>query len=264
MREYITLVEDILKNGEEREDRTGVGTIGVFGRQMKFDISESFPLLTSKFTSFAGVATELLWFLSGSTNVAWLHEKGCHIWDQWADESGDLGPIYGSQWRNWEGVDQLQNVIYRIRSNPLSRRHIVSAWNVVDVESGEMALPPCHAFMQFYVGNGGKLSCHMYQRSADAVIGLPYNIASYALLTYIVASLTDLVPGELIISLGDAHIYKNHLVGVEEMLSRDHTAFPLPKLEVIKGVGDIGNFILDDFKLIGYQSWPFIKMDIAV
>ena len=261
---YLDLLRDILENGAEQNDRTGVGTRSVFGRQLRCDLSEGFPLLTTKKVHFRSIAIELLWFLRGETNVKWLQERGVKIWDEWADENGDLGPVYGKQWRRWEGpdgteIDQLSNLLEQIRNNPSSRRLIVSGWNPVDVPS--MALPPCHTLYQFNVADG-KLSCQLYQRSADMFLGVPFNIASYALLTTMVAKVCGLEPGEYIHTFGDAHIYSNHVDQVSEQLSR--TPRQLPTLSLNPDANDLFDFEYEDMTLNNYDPLPLIKAPIAV
>jgi thymidylate synthase len=264
MNQYETLLKFVLGNGVKREDRTGVGTVSIFGYQMRFDLQEGFPLITTKKLHFKSIVYELLWFLRGDTNIKYLNDHGVTIWNEWADKNGELGPIYGYQWRSWtikdeEAVDQIKIAVETIKKNPGSRRIIVSAWNVSDIN--KMALPPCHILFQFYVSEG-KLSCQMYQRSADLFLGLPFNIASYSLLTMMMAQVCNLEPGELIISLGDAHIYLNHLEQVKLQLSRDVRKYPL--IELNKNVNDIFKFEFEDFKLIGYEPHPAIKAPIAV
>jgi thymidylate synthase len=262
-RQYLGLLEDILANGVRRDDRTGTGTLGVFGRQMRFDLSAGFPMLTTKRLHFKSIVVELLWFLRGDTNLAYLHEHGVSIWDEWADANGGLGPVYGKQWRSWAApdgrvIDQIANVVAQIRSNPASRRHIVSAWNPADVD--DMALPPCHCLFQFFVAEG-RLSCQLYQRSADVFLGVPFNIASYALLTQMVAQVTGLEPGEFVHSFGDAHLYLNHLDQAREQLAREPRAFPTLKLAPKT---DLFAFEPSDIKLAGYDPHPTIKAPIAV
>jgi thymidylate synthase len=262
-RQYLALLEDILANGAKREDRTGTGTLGVFGRQMRFDLAQGFPLLTTKKLHFKSIAYELLWFLRGETNIAWLHEHGVSIWDAWADANGELGPVYGKQWRSWTApdgrvIDQIANVVAQIRANPASRRHIVSAWNPADVD--DMALPPCHCLFQFFVAEG-RLSCQLYQRSADIFLGVPFNIASYALLTLMVAQVTGLQPGEFVHTFGDAHLYLNHVEQAREQLAREPKPFPTLTLAPRT---DIFGFDYADFKLEGYRPHPAIKAPIAV
>ena len=253
-----------MANGTQKSDRTGTGTRSVFGRQMRFDLSESFPLITTKRVHFKSVALELLWFLRGDSNVRWLQERGVSIWDEWADDDGELGPVYGVQWRSWptpDGghIDQIEKLVEGIRKNPDSRRHIVTAWNPAEVEN--MALPPCHALFQFYVADG-RLSCQLYQRSADTFLGVPFNIASYALLTLMVAQQTGLEPGEFIWSGGDVHIYDNHVDQVREQLSRE--PFPYPKLRIRRTPESIFDYALEDFEVLDYRHHPGIKAPIAV
>ncbi|MES1202108.1 MAG: thymidylate synthase [Pseudomonadota bacterium] len=261
---YLGLLRDILETGVERSDRTGVGTRGVFGRQLRFDLSAGFPLLTTKKVHLKSIILELLWFLNGDTNVRWLQERGVTIWDEWADENGELGPVYGKQWRSWEAkdgrvIDQIANVVESINKNPASRRHIVSAWNPADVD--QMALPPCHCLFQFFVAEG-RLSCQLYQRSADVFLGVPFNIASYALLTQMMAQVTGLQPGDFVHTFGDAHLYLNHVEQAKTQLARD--AFPAPEMRINPDVKDIFCFSYDDFQLVGYQAHPTIKAPIAV
>jgi len=263
-RGYLDLLSDVLQNGARKTDRTGTGTLSVFGRQLRFGLADSFPLLTTKKLHTKSILTELLWFLRGDTNVKWLQERGVTIWDEWADENGNLGPVYGYQWRHWRTpdgreIDQIHNLISSLKTKPDSRRHIVSAWNPADVD--KMALPPCHALFQFYVANG-KLSCQMYQRSADLFLGVPFNIASYAALTLMVAQVTDLKPGEFVLTLGDAHIYLNHLDQVREQLTRSPR--PFPKLKLNPAVKELLEFRYQDFTLEGYDPHPAIKAPIAV
>lgn len=264
MEQYHDLMRRILREGETKEDRTGTGTISVFGHQMRFDLSEGFPLVTTKKLHLRSIIHELLWFLKGDTNIKYLKENGVSIWDEWADENGELGPVYGSQWRSWptpngKQIDQISNVIDQIKNNPDSRRLIVSAWNVGEIEN--MALPPCHAFFQFYVADG-KLSCQLYQRSADVFLGVPFNIASYALLTLMVAQVCRLRPGEFVHTLGDAHLYSNHLEQAELQLSRDPR--PLPAMRINAQVNDIFDFRFEDFTLLNYDPHPHIKAAVAV
>ncbi len=264
MRQYLELLDHILSQGVEKQDRTGTGTLSIFGYQMRFDLTEGFPLLTTKRLHLRSIIYELLWFLSGQTNARWLQERGVTIWDEWADASGELGPIYGYQWRSWptlEGghLDQVAQVVEQIRTNPDSRRHIVSAWNVADLE--RMALPPCHVLFQFYVANG-RLSCQLYQRSADVFLGVPFNIASYALLTLMVAQVCGLQPAEFIHTLGDAHLYQNHLEQARLQLLREPR--PLPSMTLNPEVRSIFDFRYEDFALANYDPHPSIKAPIAV
>jgi thymidylate synthase len=263
-KQYLDLLAELLERGAEKSDRTGTGTRSVFGRQMRFDLADSFPLLTTKKLHLKSIILELLWFLRGDTNVKWLQERGVSIWDEWADENGELGPVYGYQWRHWRTpgggeIDQIEKLIQSIRTRPDSRRHIVTAWNPADVD--RMALPPCHALFQFYVA-GGKLSCQMYQRSADVFLGVPFNIASYALLTLMVAQVTGLEPGEFVLTLGDAHLYLNHLDQARQQLARAPRAFPRMRLD--PAVDDLFAFRYEDFTLEGYDAHPAIKAPIAV
>lgn len=264
MKQYHDLMERVLEEGIVKDDRTGTGTKSVFGHQMRFDLSEGFPIITTKKLHLKSIIHELLWFLSGDTNIKYLKENGVRIWDEWADENGDLGPVYGHQWRSWptpEGhqVDQISNLIHQIKTNPDSRRLMVSAWNVGEV--GKMALPPCHCLFQFYVADG-KLSCQLYQRSADIFLGVPFNIASYALLTMMMAQVCGLKPGDFVHTFGDAHIYLNHVEQVREQLSRD--PYPLPEMHMNPHVTDIFDFKFEDFELVGYQAHPHIKGKVAV
>jgi len=262
-RQYLDLLADILANGVQRGDRTGTGTLGVFGRQMRFDLSRGFPLLTTKKLHRKSIILELLWFLRGDTNVRWLQERGVSIWNEWADAEGELGPVYGKQWRSWAApdgrvIDQIAAVVKSLKTNPDSRRHIVSAWNPAEVE--DMALPPCHCLFQFFVADG-KLSCQLYQRSADVFLGVPFNVASYALLTLMMAKVTGLAPGEFVHTLGDAHLYLNHLDQARLQLTRD--PLPLPVMHVADR-DDLFAFEYEDFKLEGYQAHPSIAAPIAV
>ena len=264
MKVYHDLMRHVLEHGHKKEDRTGTGTLSVFGYQMRFDLADGFPLLTTKKVHLKSIIHELLWFLQGSTNIAYLKENGVTIWDEWADEQGNLGPVYGYQWRNWpkpdgSHIDQITQVVDMIKKNPDSRRLIVSAWNVADVE--RMKLPPCHAFFQFYVADG-KLSCQLYQRSADIFLGVPFNIASYALLTMMVAQVCGLKLGDFVHTLGDAHLYLNHLDQVREQLSR--TPRPLPTMRINPEVRDIFGFKFEDFALENYDPYPAIKAPVAV
>lgn len=264
MKQYLDLARRILAEGNRRGDRTGTGTISIFGHQMSFDLSEGFPLLTTKKLHTKSIIYELLWFLQGSTNVHWLQEHGVRIWNEWADADGELGPIYGHQWRSWPApgggsIDQVGDVVEQIRHNPESRRLIVSAWNVADID--RMKLPPCHVMFQFYVADGA-LSCQLYQRSGDVFLGVPFNIASYSLLTMMVAQVCGLRPGKFIHTLGDAHIYVNHLDQIREQLTRE--PYPLPTMRINPSVRDIDGFRYEDFELVGYQAWPHIKGEVAV
>lgn len=264
MKQYQDLLRDILENGTKKTDRTGTGTISVFGRQMRFDLSAGFPVVTTKKLHLKSIIHELLWFLRGDTNIQYLHDNGVTIWDEWADEKGELGPVYGHQWRSWPApdgrqIDQIANLIRDIKKSPDSRRLMVSAWNVAEVE--KMALPPCHCLFQFYIADG-RLSCQMYQRSADTFLGVPFNIASYALLTLMIAQVTGYKPGEFIHTLGDTHIYLNHLDQVKTQLSRE--PYPLPEMHINPHVTDIFDFKFEDFELVGYQAHPSIKAPIAV
>lgn len=264
-RVYQALLADILENGQKREDRTGTGTLGVFGRQMRFDLADTFPLLTTKKLHTRSIIIELLWFLRGETNIAWLKENGCSIWDEWADAEGELGPVYGKQWRSWaapdgRSIDQISQLVAGLKSNPWSRRHVISAWNPADVD--DMALPPCHCLFQFHVSSDGKLSCQLYQRSADVFLGVPFNIASYALLTLMMAQVTGLKPGTFVHTLGDAHLYLNHLDQARLQISREPLA--LPRMKLNPDVQDLFAFSYGDFNLEGYQAHPSIKADIAV
>jgi thymidylate synthase len=263
-RHYLELLSDVLDHGARKSDRTGTGTLSVFGRQLRFGLGASFPLLTTKKLHLKSILYELLWFLRGDTNVKWLQERGVTIWDEWADERGELGPVYGYQWRHWRTpdgreIDQIAQVIQNLRQRPDSRRHIVSAWNPADVD--KMALPPCHALFQFYVAEG-RLSCQMYQRSADLFLGVPFNIASYSLLTLMVAQVTGLEPGEFVLTLGDAHLYLNHLDQTREQLTRSPRPFPRMRLNPARR--ELLEFQYEDFTLEGYEPHPAIKAPIAV
>jgi len=263
MKQYLDLMAHVLENGAKKEDRTGTGTLSIFGYQMRFDLQQGFPLLTTKKLHLRSIIHELLWFLKGDTNIAYLKQNGVSIWDEWADENGDLGPIYGSQWRSWEGkdkkIDQITTLIKSIKNNPDSRRLLVSAWNVAEVDN--MALPPCHILFQFYVAQG-HLSCQLYQRSADIFLGVPFNIASYALFTMMIAQVCDLKPGHFVHTFGDAHLYLNHIEQAKLQLSRETRA--LPQMVINPEVKDIFNFKFDDFQLTGYDPHPHIKAPVAV
>jgi thymidylate synthase len=264
VRQYLDLMELILKQGVEKRDRTGTGTISVFGHQTRFDLADGFPMVTTKKLHLKSIVYELLWFLAGDTNVRYLNDHGVTIWDEWADERGDLGPVYGQQWRSWPArdgktIDQIANVVQAIRKNPDSRRLIVTAWNPADVD--KMALPPCHCMFQFYIA-GGRLSCQLYQRSADVFLGVPFNIASYALLTTMVAQVTGFKPGEFIHTLGDAHLYLNHLEQAELQLSR--APRQLPVMTINPAVKELADFRFEDFSLHGYEPHPHIKAQVAV
>ena len=264
MRQYLDLMRHVLEHGTQKSDRTGTGTVSVFGYQMRFDLSQGFPLVTTKKCHLRSIIHELLWFLQGDTNIRYLKENGVSIWDEWADENGDLGPVYGRQWRNWpqpDGghIDQIARVLHDLKHNPDSRRIIVSAWNVADLD--KMALAPCHAFFQFYVADG-KLSCQLYQRSADIFLGVPFNIASYALLTLMMAQVSGLQPGDFVHTLGDAHLYSNHLDQAREQLTR--APRPLPNLQINPEVTDLFAFGFEDFVLQGYDPHPAIKAPVAV
>ena len=264
MQQYLDLMRRVRDTGAQKGDRTGTGTLSVFGHQMRFDLSAGFPLVTTKRLHLKSIIYELLWFLNGDTNIAYLKNNGVRIWDEWADENGDLGPVYGHQWRSWptpdgRKVDQIAAVVDSLKNSPNSRRHIVCAWNVADVD--DMALPPCHCLFQFYVADG-KLSCQLYQRSADIFLGVPFNIASYALLTHMMAHVTGLKPGEFIHSFGDAHLYMNHLEQADEQLARE--PLPLPRLVIKRDVRSIDGFEFDDFEIIGYETHPHIAAPVAV
>lgn len=266
---YEDLLREVLEEGVHKPDRTGTGTRSVFGRQIRFDLARSFPLLTTKRVHFRSLALELLWFLRGDSNVRWLQERGVSIWDEWADEHGELGPVYGVQWRSWPtpgggSIDQIAKVVEQIRTNPDSRRHVVTAWNPAEVD--EMALPPCHALFQFYVepaeDGPGRLSCQLYQRSADMFLGVPFNIASYALLTVMVAQQTDLVPGEFVWTGGDCHVYDNHVDQVREQLAR--TPYPYPRLRLASRPASLFDYAYEDFEVLDYRHHPAIKAPVAV
>ncbi len=264
MKQYHNLLRTILEKGEKKSDRTGTGTISIFGHQMRFDLNEGFPCITTKKLHLRSIIYELLWFLKGDNNIKYLNENGVRIWDDWADKDGYLGPVYGVQWRRWEGKDgephdQIKNLIKDLKENPHSRRHIISAWNVPYIDT--MALPPCHTIFQFYVLNG-KLSCQLYQRSADVFLGVPFNIASYALLTMMVAQVCNLKLGDFVHTFGDAHIYLNHIDQVKLQLERNF--FPLPKMKINKNIDDIFSFKYEDFELVDYISHPHIKGEVSV
>ncbi len=274
MKQYHDLLKHILENGEQKGDRTGTGTISTFGYQMRFDLQEGFPLLTTKKLHLRSIIHELLWFLNGDTNIGYLQDNGVKIWDEWADENGDLGPVYGKQWRDWngDGIDQIKQALNDIKFNPNSRRIIVSAWNPGvlpdtsksfsdNVSEGKAALPPCHAFFQFYVSNG-RLSCQLYQRSADTFLGVPFNIASYALLTMMVAQVCELQPGHFVHTFGDVHLYNNHIEQAEEQLSRK--CRPLPKMQINPEVRDLFEFKYEDFELLNYDPYPHIKAAVSI
>jgi thymidylate synthase len=264
MRQYLDLVQNILDHGIQKSDRTGTGTLSTFGYQMRFDLGVGFPLMTTKKLHLKSIIYELLWFLKGETNIQYLQDHGVRIWNEWADENGELGPVYGSQWRSWKtsegnGIDQISEVVHSIQENPNSRRHIVSAWNVGEIDN--MALPPCHLLFQFYVAEG-RLSCQLYQRSADVFLGVPFNIASYALLTMMMAQVCDLQPGDFVHTMGDAHLYLNHLEQARSQLTRQPLA--LPRLKINPEVKNIFGFQYQDFELSGYQAHPHIKASISV
>ncbi|RZK92881.1 MAG: thymidylate synthase [Pedobacter sp.] len=264
MKQYLNLMQHVLDNGAQKHDRTGTGTISVFGYQMRFNLQDGFPMVTTKKLHLKSIIHELIWFLQGDTNIKYLKDNGVRIWDEWADENGNLGPVYGSQWRSWpkpDGghIDQITQIINTIKNNPDSRRIIVSAWNVAEIEN--MALPPCHAFFQFYVADG-KLSCQLYQRSADIFLGVPFNIASYALLTMMVAQVCDLEAGDFIHTFGDAHLYNNHIEQTHLQLSRDPK--PLPTMKINPDVKNIFDFKFEDFELVDYEAHPHIKGAVAV
>jgi thymidylate synthase len=264
MKQYLDLMRQVRDHGHRKDDRTGTGTLSIFGHQMRFDLADGFPLVTTKKLHLRSIIYELLWFIRGDTNVRYLRDNKVTIWDEWADETGDLGPVYGAQWRSWPArdgsvIDQLADVISRIRSNPDSRRLIVTAWNPADVD--RMALPPCHCLFQFYVAEG-RLSCQLYQRSADIFLGVPFNIASYALLTHMIAQVTGLKPGTFVHTLGDAHLYLNHLDQADEQMKR--TPLPLPRLVIKRDVTSIDDFRFEDFEIVNYQSHPHIAAPVAV
>lgn len=264
MKQYLDLMSDILETGAKKADRTGTGTLSVFGRQLRFDLAEGFPLVTTKKLHLRSIIHELLWFLKGDTNIRYLKDNGVTIWDEWADENGDLGPVYGHQWRSWpapdgRSIDQISQVIDQIKQKPDSRRHIVTAWNPAEVD--KMALPPCHALFQFYVADG-RLSCQLYQRSADYFLGVPFNIASYALLTYMFAQQCDLLPGEFVWTGGDVHLYSNHIEQAKQQLERK--PFALPQLNIRRKAESIFDYVFEDFEILNYQAHPSIKAPIAV
>jgi thymidylate synthase len=264
LKQYLELLNHVLSHGTHKSDRTGTGTISIFGYQMRFDLSTGFPLLTTKKLHLKSIIHELLWFLHGDTNIQYLNDHGVRIWNEWADENGDLGPVYGAQWRAWKAadgriIDQISEVIQMIRDNPHSRRMVVSAWNVGEIQ--RMALPPCHLLFQFYVA-GGRLSCQLYQRSADIFLGVPFNIASYSLLTLMVAQICSLIPGDFIHTFGDAHLYLNHIDQAHLQLQR--VPYPLPKMKINPDVKDIFDFQYDDFKLVNYQAHPHIRAEVSV
>ncbi len=264
MQQYLDLMQHVMENGVQKEDRTGTGTISVFGYQMRFDLSKGFPLITTKKLHLRSIIYELLWFLNGDTNIKYLNDNKVSIWNEWADENGELGPVYGHQWRSWptaggQEIDQITNVVNQIKGSPDSRRIIVSAWNVAEIQN--MALPPCHTFFQFYVAEG-KLSCQLYQRSADIFLGVPFNIASYALLTMMMAQVCDLIPGDFVHTFGDAHLYANHIDQTKLQLSRE--VKPLPTIEINPEIDSIYDFNFEDFKLLNYNPHPHIKGKVAV
>ena len=274
MKQYLDLVKEVLENGNQKGDRTGTGTKSIFGHQLRFDLSKGFPMITTKKLHLKSIIHELLWFINGDTNISYLNENGVKIWNEWANKDGDLGPVYGYQWRNWNGdeIDQIKELISTLKSNPSSRRMLVSAWNPSvlpdtsktfeqNVANGKAALPPCHAFFQFYVNNG-KLSCQLYQRSADVFLGVPFNIASYALFTMMIAQVCGYMPGDFVHTFGDAHIYNNHIDQVKLQLSRDTR--PLPKMEINPEIKSIFDFKFEDFTLVDYDPHPHIKGAVAI
>ena len=262
MKQYLEILKDVLENGKDADNRTGIYARKVFGRQMRFDLSKGFPLVTTKKTFFKGIVHELIWLISGNTNIKYLRDNNVHIWDEWADENGNLGPVYGHQWRNFnsQGYDQIKDIIERIKNNPQDRRIIVSAWNPAQIN--QMALPPCHCFFQFDVSPDNKLNCMLYQRSCDMFLGVPFNIASYSLLTMMIAQVCDLQPGEFVHTLGNAHIYSNHFEQVKLQLTRE--PLPLPMVKINPNVKNIDDFRFEDFELVNYQSHPAIKGEVAV